>query len=106
MRFFQQRLQLILQTDSVPRPLIPCACQCPPQTLFSIRHKAQTQCARAVRDWTTLAPDGVFLTSSRHLPDFDSSVASTVPVRSTAVSSIGQWTPSPLPPPAAPPATR
>src|SRR6266851_9531594 len=43
MRFFQQCLQLILQTDFVPRPLIHCACECPPQSLFGIGHKAQSQ---------------------------------------------------------------
>ena len=43
MRFFQQCLQLILQTDFVPRPLILCACECPPQSLFGIGHKAQSQ---------------------------------------------------------------
>src|SRR5438445_281522 len=43
MRFFQQGLQLILQTDFVPRPLIPCACECPPQSLLGVGHKAQNQ---------------------------------------------------------------
>src|SRR6516164_8675659 len=43
MRFFQKCLQLILQTDFVPRSLIPCARQAPPQTLFAIGHKAQDQ---------------------------------------------------------------
>ena len=43
MRFFQQCLQLILQTDFVPRPLILCAGECPPQSLFAIGHKAQNQ---------------------------------------------------------------
>jgi len=43
MRFFQQCLQLILQTDSVPRPLMPYARERPPQSLFSIGHKAQSQ---------------------------------------------------------------
>jgi len=50
-------------------------------------------------------PDGVFPTFSRHLPVFDCSVSSPVPVRSTAVSSIAPWIPSPLPRLAARPAT-
>ena len=46
MGFFQQCLQLILQTYFVTRPLILCAGDRPPQTLFGIGHEAQDQLLR------------------------------------------------------------
>src|SRR5260370_13115881 len=64
MRFFQQCLQLILQTYFVPRPLILCACECPPQSLFGIGHKAQDQLLGTQRMYKTFLITKVFLASA------------------------------------------
>src|SRR5215469_6449959 len=61
MGFFQQCLQLILQTYFVTCPLIPCARECPPQTLFGIRHKAQGQLLRHKPLYQTFRIAKVFL---------------------------------------------
>src|SRR5215831_9971385 len=122
MGFFQQCLQLILQTYFVTRPLILCARECPPETLFGIGHKAQGQllrqaalpnvphreslsCARADHDWTRLAPDAGFPTSGLHLRAPDTSASSIVPALPIPVANIATSIPSPLPRLAAPPTT-
>src|SRR5262244_293903 len=61
MGFFQQCLQLILQTYFVTRPLIPCARECSPQTLFGIGHKAQGQLLRHKPLYQTFRIAKVFL---------------------------------------------
>ena len=64
MGFFQQRLQLILQTDFVPRPLILSAGQCPPLALFAIGHKAQGQLLRHKPLYQTFRIPKIFLASA------------------------------------------
>lgn len=48
MRFFQQCFRLILQTDFVPPPLIPCACVRPPQVALGDQPLHQTFCVAKV----------------------------------------------------------
>src|SRR5882762_5250012 len=119
MGFFQQCLQLVLQTNP---------CHASVDTLCGlvfatgvVRHRARSSrlapviraaspnvrslenlsCARAARDWTRLVPDVGSPTSALHLPDSDTSPSKIAPALPKQASSIARSIPSPLPRPAA-----